>query len=44
MTDIKRDSVDQAEVDRILDKITAQGIQSLTKAERQTLHRASRIF
>jgi membrane associated rhomboid family serine protease len=33
---------DQAEVDRILDKITAQGIQSLTKAERQTLHRASR--
>ncbi len=35
---------DQAEVDRILDKITAQGIQSLTKAERQTLHRASRTF
>ena len=32
---------DPAEVDRILDKITAQGIQSLTKAERQTLHRAS---
>ena len=35
---------DQAEVDRILDKISAQGIQSLTKAERQTLHRASRTF
>lgn len=35
---------EQAEVDRILDKITAQGIQSLTKAERQTLHRASRTF
>ena len=35
---------DQGEVDRILDKITAQGIQSLTKAERQTLHRASRTF
>ena len=35
---------DQAEVDRILDKITAQGIQSLTKGERQTLHRASRSF
>jgi membrane associated rhomboid family serine protease len=33
---------DQAEVDRILDKITAEGIQSLTKGERQTLHRASR--
>ncbi len=35
---------DQAEVDRILDKISAQGIQSLTKTERQTLHRASRTF
>ena len=35
---------DQAEIDRILDKISAQGIQSLTKAERQTLHRASRTF
>ena len=35
---------DQAEVDRILDKITAQGIQSLTKEERQILHRASRTF
>lgn len=35
---------DQAEVDRILDKITTKGIQSLTKAERQTLHRASRTF
>jgi membrane associated rhomboid family serine protease len=35
---------DQAEVDRILDKISAQGIQSLTRAERQTLHRASRTF
>ena len=31
-------------VDRILDKISAQGIQSLTQAERQTLHRASRTF
>ena len=36
--------LDQAEVDRILDKISAQGIQSLTKAERQTLHRASRTI
>ena len=35
---------DQGEVDRILDKISAQGIQSLTQAERQTLHRASRTF
>lgn len=35
---------DQDEVDRILDKISAQGIQSLTKAERQTLHRASRTL
>lgn len=35
---------DQAEVDRILDKITAHGIQSLTKSERETLHRASRTF
>lgn len=35
---------DQTEVDRILDKITAKGIQSLTRAERQTLHRASRTF
>ena len=35
---------DQAEVDRILDKISSQGIQSLTKGERQTLHRASRSF
>ena len=35
---------DPAEVDRILDKISAQGIQSLTPAERQTLHRASRTF
>lgn len=35
---------DQAEVDRILDKISAQGIGSLTRAERQTLHRASRTF
>ena len=34
----------QAEVDRILDKITAQGIHSLTRSERQTLHRASRTF
>jgi membrane associated rhomboid family serine protease len=35
---------DQAEVDRILDKITRNGIQSLTRAERQVLHRASRTF
>ncbi len=35
---------DQAEVDRILDKISAQGIQSLTRDERQTLHRASQTF
>ncbi len=35
---------DQAEIDRILDKISTQGIQSLTRAERQTLHRASRTF
>ena len=35
---------DPAEVDRILDKITAHGIQSLSKEERQTLHRASRTF
>jgi membrane associated rhomboid family serine protease len=35
---------DQAEVDRILDKITSHGIHSLTRAERQTLHRASRTF
>ncbi len=35
---------DQADVDRILDKITAQGIQSLSREERQILHRASRTF
>lgn len=35
---------DPAEVDRILAKISAQGIQSLTRAERQTLHRASRTM
>ena len=35
---------DPAEIDRILDKIAARGIQSLTKDERQTLHRASRTF
>ncbi|MBP1589818.1 MAG: rhomboid family intramembrane serine protease [Kiritimatiellae bacterium] len=35
---------DQAEVDRILDKITREGIQSLTREERQTLHRASSSF
>lgn len=35
---------DQAEVDRILDKISAQGIHALTRGERQTLHRASRTF
>ena len=33
--------VDQAEVDRILDKITREGIQSLTNAERATLRKAS---
>jgi membrane associated rhomboid family serine protease len=33
--------VDQAEVDRILDKITREGIQSLTDAERATLRKAS---
>lgn len=31
----------QAEVDRILEKIARQGIQSLTRAERETLRRAS---
>jgi len=35
---------DQAEVDRILDKITNKGIGSLTKHERKTLHRASKTF
>lgn len=35
---------DQNEVDRILDKISTQGIQSLTRVERQTLHRASRTM
>jgi len=35
---------DQAEVDRILDKITNQGIGALTKHERKILHRASRTF
>lgn len=34
----------QEEVDRILDKINRDGIQSLTRKERQTLHRASRSF
>jgi rhomboid family protein len=34
----------QAEVDRILDKITDQGIGALTKHERKILHRASRTF
>lgn len=34
----------QEEVDRILDKISQQGIQSLTREERQTLHRASSTF
>ena len=32
------------EVDRILEKIARDGIQSLTRAERQTLHRASRTM
>lgn len=35
---------DPAEIDRILDKISSQGIQALTRGERQTLHRASRTF
>lgn len=35
---------DPAEVERILDKITNQGIGALTKEERKTLHRASRTF
>lgn len=34
----------QEEVDRILEKIARDGIQSLTRAERQTLHRASRTM
>lgn len=34
--------VDQAEVDRILDKIHAKGLHSLTNAERKTLERASK--
>ena len=34
----------QEEVDRILDKITREGIQALTREERQTLHRASSSF
>jgi len=33
----------EAEVDRILDKIQATGIDSLTKAERRTLERHSRL-
>ncbi|MBR4190861.1 MAG: rhomboid family intramembrane serine protease [Kiritimatiellae bacterium] len=32
------------EVDRILEKIARDGIESLTRAERQTLHRASRTM
>jgi hypothetical protein len=33
----------EAEVDRILDKIQASGIDSLTSAERKTLERHSRL-
>jgi hypothetical protein len=38
----KRAGVGQAEVDRILDKIAAQGIGSLTRGERDLLEKASR--
>ena len=34
----------EEEVNRILDKISREGIQSLTREERQTLHRASARF
>ena len=37
-----RGGVDSAEVNRILDKITARGIHSLTDAEKRTLREASR--
>ena len=35
---------DQAEIDRILDKISSKGIHSLSREERETLHRASRTM
>jgi hypothetical protein len=41
---IKRDSlheVNRAELDRILDKISSQGIQSLTQSDREFLERFS---
>lgn len=34
-------SADKAEIDRILEKITREGVSSLTPKERETLHRAS---
>lgn len=39
-----RPAPDRAEIDRILDKISREGIQSLTREERQALHRASAKF
>ena len=38
------DAPSEEEVNRILDKISRQGIQSLTAEERETLHRASSRF
>jgi hypothetical protein len=38
----RRQAPDNAEIDRILAKIQAQGIGSLTRSERETLSRASR--
>jgi len=38
------DGPSEEEVNRILDKISRQGIQSLTREERKTLHRASARF
>lgn len=38
------DRPSEEEVNRILDKISREGIQSLTREERQTLHRASARF
>lgn len=38
------DAVPEEEVERILEKISRQGIQSLTPEERETLHRASARF
>ncbi len=34
----------QSEVDRILEKISAQGIESLTERERRILHKASKLY